>query len=106
MNLDLADIPKGIPEGIYAGKVLIENRAFPAAIHYGPRPVHQLGKSFEAHLLEVSGITYPVLGMVKVELKKKLREVQDFKSEEELSKQIQRDIEECRVILTDESVPR
>ena len=99
VNLDLTDIPPDIGEGIYAGRVAVEGKIFPAAIHYGARPVHGLPKSFEAHLLEVSGISYQVLGTVTVELVERLREVKNFESEEELKEQIGRDIDRTKEVL-------
>lgn len=100
LNLDLTDIPADIDEGIYAGRVIVEGKEFAAAIHYGPRLVHGLGTSFEAHLLEVFGISYQVLGMVTVELVERLRDVRNFESQQELKKQIERDIDKTKEILS------
>ena len=111
LNLDLADIPADLEEGIYAARVVIEGKSFDAAVHYGERPVHGLGKSFEAHLLTEKHQPSPA-GLrstgqalstkhqtVTVEVVKRLREVRDFETEEELKDQIERDIQEVKKIL-------
>ncbi len=100
LNLDLRDIPEDIAEGIYAARVTIEGNVFPAAVHYGPRPVHGLPKSFEAHLLSNSQTPSIKAQAIIVELVKQLREVRDFESEKELKIQIERDIEEVKTIFS------
>ena len=100
LNLDLADIPADLEEGIYAARVVIEGKSFDAAVHYGERPVHGLGKRFEAHLLaEKSEIRSTKSEKVTIEIVKRLREVRDFETEEELKDQIERDIQEVKKIL-------
>lgn len=109
LNIDLADIPADLEEGIYAARVTIEGEKFDAAVHYGERPVHGLPRSFEAHLLEGSGVRpagrsfsegwCQISDIVTIEVVKRLREVRDFESEEELKEQIEMDIQEATEIL-------
>lgn len=100
LNINLVDIPADLEEGIYAARVTIGEEVFGAAVHYGGRPVHGLGRSFEAHLLtEKSGTRNPKSEKVTVEIVKRLRDVGDFGSKEELKKQITRDIDEAERIL-------
>lgn len=98
VNLDLADVPADLEEGIYAARVTIERETFDAAVHYGPRPVHGLGRSFEAHLLTKSEIRNPKPERVSVELLKRLRDVRDFENKKELKEQIERDIKKVTQI--------
>ncbi len=97
LNLELSDIPIEADEGIYAGKAIVENSEYLSAIHYGPRPFYNDSKAFEVHLIDVELTELP--SEIEVELIERLRDIQDFENEEELKKQISRDIEETLIIL-------
>ncbi len=97
INVDLSDVPKGIEEGIYAGKVKIDEKEFQAAIHFGPRLFHKEPDAFEVHLIDTPLDSLPT--EIEIELVKRLRGVCDFDNEEQLKSQISVDIGEARDIL-------
>ncbi len=100
LNIDLADVPADLEEGIYAAYVTIDEARMKAAVHYGERPVHELGRSFEAHLLtEKHQITSTKHQTVTIEVVKRLRDVRDFETEKELKEQIEIDVEEAKKLL-------
>ena len=96
-NMDLQNVPKTLEEGIYAGSAEIDGKVFPAAMHYGPRPVFRDSKAFEVHLIDVTPETDPE--EMIIDIKKRLRDVQDFPSVEEMLKQITHDVDTTRAIM-------
>lgn len=96
MNLDLADVPTDLAEGVYAVFVLENGTKLPATMHFGARPTLGFDPSCEVHLLDS-----PLNDKdeITVEIIQKLRDVQDFGSEEALKKQIAEDIEKTRALL-------
>ncbi len=85
--------------GIYAGWVTFNNKKYPAAIHYGPRPVFgEDDVSFEAHLLKPIKDAIPA--QVQVETVCFIRKVVSFPSVESMISQIEQDVIKIREILT------
>ncbi len=100
INLDLADVPTAMEEGIYACRVTIEDRIYPAALHYGPRPVFGDTPSCEVHLIDAgAGLAELTMTQVEIEIIERVRPVQDFDSPHALIEQMLRDIAACRAIL-------
>ncbi len=101
LNLELADIPDALEEGIFACFVTLGDAGspLPAAVHYGPRPVFQDSKTFEAHILDSTIDRAPE--RVQVEVIAYLRDVRDFASKELLMEQIQADVVTTRGILSE-----
>ncbi|MBU0458186.1 riboflavin kinase [Patescibacteria group bacterium] len=112
INLSLDDIPDDLEEGIYAGKATIDQPSsasaelrpagirqstFDCVIHYGPRPTFKESKAFEVHLIDHAPDSNP--SDLSVELTKKIRDVKNFDSEDELKKRILEDIDEAHAIL-------
>lgn len=103
INLSLQDVPSTLAEGIYACRAILffedgsADGPFPAAMHFGPRPVFNDTVSCEVHLIDITPSSF--LTCVEVEVVKRLRDVQDFPSVEALKEQMERDIEEARGIL-------
>jgi riboflavin kinase/FMN adenylyltransferase len=85
-NLEVKNqiIPKG---GVYAGEAILENKKYRAGIVIGP------GDKVEAHLISYAGDAYGKF--VTLEIKKFIREFQNFGTEEELILQIKKDIDLC-----------
>lgn len=90
-----------LKDGIYAAKVIIENKIFVGALHYGPVPTFsEQEKSLEVYLIEVTDddlISYGLENLfdekiIKVEIIKYLRQVIKFESKEELVRQINNDV--------------
>ena len=90
--------------GVYAGLATVDGEAYPAAINiginptFGGEPLH-----LEAHLLDFEG---DLLGKVlAIEFWQRLRDERRFDSGEELSKQIQQDVEHTRELVTARGAP-
>lgn len=98
LNLSLDDVPADLAEGIYACRVSFNALSgAPAVMHFGPRPVHNLPRSCEVHLLDQSVEDAPE--SVTVEIVKYIRDVRNFKDPEELKTAIQSDLARARAIL-------
>ena len=87
LNLDLADIPEALEEGVFAVRASDVN----GVMHYGPRPTLGFERSCEVHLLG-NGELRMENGKLTVEIVEQLRDVQKFENEEVLKKQIAQDI--------------
>ena len=94
INLDLSDVPGELEYGVYTAYITIDGIRSPAAMQYGKRPVLDLPKSCELHV--VDGDPGEIPREVEVEVVKKLRDVEKFGSEEELKEQIRKDVESVR----------
>jgi len=96
-NLELVDelTPK---EGVYAVKVLIEDRLYNGVTNIGHNPTFGQGPlSIETHILDYSG---DLLGQtIRVNFIHRLRAEKTYKSIEELARQIHLDIKVAREIL-------
>lgn len=82
-------------EGVYAGKVAVDQKVYPAAISIGKTPTfkgHEL--RIEAHLLDFSGDLYD--REIRVEFHHHLRDQKKFDSPDSLKKQLHLDIESVR----------
>ena len=97
LNVPIDSVPSECEKGIYACFVQINDRIYSAAMHYGPRTVFHDSTSCEVHLLDMAIESTP--SHVKIEIIRRLRNVQNFDSPEELQQQMMRDMEEARAIL-------
>ncbi|TSC57270.1 MAG: riboflavin kinase / FMN adenylyltransferase [Candidatus Peregrinibacteria bacterium Greene0416_62] len=98
LNLSLEEIPNDLAEGIYACRVSFDVISdAPAVMHYGLRPVHNLPRSCEVHLLERTIEHAPKSVIVKII--ERIRDVQDFENAEQLTMAIRRDLVQARAIL-------
>ena len=75
------------PAGVYAGEVLLDNVVYKAGIVIAPN------NKIDAHLIGYNGDAYGKV--VSLTLNKFLREFKNFNTEEELIKQIKKDINLC-----------
>jgi FAD synthase len=75
------------PDGVYAGKALLDNVEYRAGIVIGPK------NKIEAHLIGYNGDAYEK--EVELVIEKFLREYKKFETEEELINQIKKDISLC-----------
>jgi riboflavin kinase / FMN adenylyltransferase len=107
MNLNLNDVPDDLEEGVYAVYATIDDKKYNATMHYGPRPtlkfqpsceVHVIDKTFDVYVAHHSPDTR-IADEVHVTVGKKLRDVRDFGTQEELKKQLMRDREKANSIL-------
>lgn len=107
LNLSLDDVPPELAEGIYACHVSNEQTIkpanqqtwIPAVMHFGPRPVHDLPLSCEIHLLDETVNVPPA--SVDVLIVKRIRDVKNFESSDQLKAAIQNDITSARAILSE-----
>lgn len=77
---------KKIESGVYAGKVSYDGKEYKAGIFVGKDK-----KILEAHLIGFSGDLYGK--KIEVEIQERIREAKKFGSDEELKRQIKKDIE-------------
>lgn len=97
LNLNLADVPSGLNEGIYACRVSWGSQHADAAMHLGPRPVFQDSSTCELYLLDrVLKTSPPMLTVAVIAF---LRPVRDFPTVEALTLQIEDDVRRVRGIL-------
>ena len=91
-------------DGIYAAWVTLEGLKFRGALHWGPIPTFDdAAKSLEVYLLGVDdgALDRTDIGILSIEIVKKLRDIKKFSSVDELTKQIGLDVKEVRRILRD-----
>jgi len=87
-------------QGVYAGEAKIGRKKYPCVIHYGNSPTFgDRERKFEVHLIGW-GRKPLVLGKktVEVEVRTYIRPVKKFSNEDELKKQIEKDIRQARLI--------
>lgn len=94
-NLDAIDTLLPGP-GVYAGRGIVGNRRFAAAINIGPNPTFGDGAlKVEVHLAGWDGS--PLYGqVVEVDFLKRLRDVRRFSGVEELTAQLKNDVDAAR----------
>ena len=95
-----------LKDGIYAAKVVIENKTFVGALHYGPVPTFsEQEKSLEVYLIGLVENELTKYGLenldekiIKVEILKYLPQVIKFRLVEDLVKQIEEDVKQIKEI--------
>ncbi|MEK7495115.1 MAG: riboflavin kinase [Patescibacteria group bacterium] len=95
-----------LKNGIYAAKVIIEDKVFQGALHYGPVPTFgDLQKSLEIYLIEITNEDLINHGLekldgkiIKIEIIKFLRDIIKFKLVEDLVRQIETDVKEIKLL--------
>lgn len=93
---NLESIPTMLPSrGVYAGRVKLGEERLVAAINIGPNPTFgEQQDKVEVHLLDWSGSIYGE--RIHCELLSKIRDVRKFSGVDELRKQLEQDVAECR----------
>lgn len=89
---NLADVPVLLPrEGVYAGRSVIDGKAYPAACNIGPNPTFGVTQQkFEAHLVGFEGDLYG--REIAIDLVAHLRDVRPFSGIEALVEQLRQDV--------------
>lgn len=93
INIQLVDAPKDVAFGIYTCVISIDSISYNAVVHYGNKSIgtNDRQKIFcEVHVFDFAEDVYGK--EVRVNLLKKIRDVRQFDSEEDLVKQIELDI--------------
>jgi riboflavin kinase/FMN adenylyltransferase len=90
---------KKIPEGIYAGSVTINGKLHPAAVFVGSAKTFQrTDVKVECYIFNFDKQIYGK--WITVKLYKKIRENKEFDSVEDLTAQIEKDVEEIKNFFT------
>lgn len=80
-----------LKNGVYSGKVKIDDKIYTAIINYGSRPTYQLNnKVIEAHIIDFSGDIYG--RNITIEFVDFMREILKFDSEQSLKEQLKKDL--------------
>jgi riboflavin kinase/FMN adenylyltransferase len=91
-----------LDEGIYAAWVVIDNKTYKGALHYGHVPTfNEHEKTMEVYLLDVTDDTVPSTKDIEIEVDtvEYLREIQNFAEVEDMLYQIALDVEKVNDIL-------
>lgn len=86
-----------IKEGIYAARVMLENKEYKGALHFGPIPAFKdPARSLEVFVLDYTRDSTPQT--LSFEILDYLRPIQNFATPQALSAQIAKDVEAVRRI--------
>ncbi|MBI3366280.1 riboflavin kinase [Candidatus Roizmanbacteria bacterium] len=89
-------------EGIYASWVMIEDKKYKGALHFGPVPTFgEKAKSLEVFLIgaDEKKLRNLKASIIEIVLVKKIRDILSFSNPKDLSQQITMDVEEIDRIL-------
>jgi riboflavin kinase/FMN adenylyltransferase len=82
-------------DGVYAARVDIQGIIYPAAVNIGPNPTFgESSRKVEVHVLDFHGDLYGT--RLDVDFLKRIRDVMNFASVEDLKKQLQEDVAVAR----------
>ncbi len=100
-NIELSE-RLDLEQGIYAGRALVQDKWYSAAISWGSAPVFNIIEpKFEVHLLDF--FDQAMVGTtIRVELIKRLRDIKNFATVDELKMAMQEDIEQTRILCSRE----
>lgn len=88
-----------LEEGIYAVNFFAGEKKFLGAMHYGPIPTFKESqKTLEVFLIDINDTDTPDSESFEIETLKYLRPVINFETEEDLKKQITKDVEDSKQI--------
>ncbi|MBA4336658.1 hypothetical protein C0416_02685 [bacterium] len=93
INVQVSNAPKNVVFGIYVCLIEIKGASYNAVMHYGTKSIgtDDKWKVFcEVHVFDFNKDVYGL--EVSVNLLKKIRDVRQFESDEDLIKQIKKDI--------------
>ncbi len=90
VNIEIEKDKHRLKNGVYGGRVTIENVEYLAIINYGARPTFDLDKKLiEAHFVDFDGMLYGK--EITLEFDFFMRDIKRFDSAEELKKQLEID---------------
>ncbi len=97
-------IPKDfvLDDGIYAAWIVIDNKTYKGALHYGPIPTfNDKEKTMEVHLIDVTDETFPDTdnNNIEVDIVDRLRDIKRFIETDDLIDQIHSDVEKIKRML-------
>lgn len=80
-----------LKDGVYAGKIKVLDKVYPAIINYGARPTFEIDKKvIEAHLIDFDGNLYGK--EIVVQFTDFLRDIVKFDNENQLIEQLKKDL--------------
>lgn len=91
-----------IDEGIYAAWIIINDKPYKGALHYGAIPTfNEIKATLEVYLLDVTDETMPNTegAIIEIDIVQRLRDVKRFLEVGDLAEQIERDVERVRLML-------
>ncbi len=91
-----------LEDGIYAAWIMINDKPYKGALHYGPIPTfNQKDNTMEVHLIDVTDEDFPETKDVKIEIDivQKLRDIKRFLDPADLTEQIARDVDYVSALL-------
>lgn len=95
-NLDIKDIHEDISFGVYACKVVIDNKCYIGVCNVGNRPTVDFNKTVEVTILDFDSDIYDK--DIEIDLIEKLRDIKKFASLDDVKKQVDKDILKTREI--------
>lgn len=97
-NLSIEKAEHIPPPGVYAGRVIVADVAYKAAVHIGPRPTfNDATPTVEAHILDFSANIYDQT--VCLTIAEKLRDIEKFDTIEALQAAIESDCQKVRALV-------
>ena len=93
-NLDIKDIDKDIEYGVYATKVIIDDKSYLGVCNIGNRPTVDNKQAIEVLIIDFNKDIYGK--KIEIELLKKLRDIEKFNSLIDVKKQVDKDIEKTK----------
>lgn len=97
LNIALSAVPRSLGNGIYACRVRWNRKTFPAAMHFGPRPVFNDSVACEVHIIGHTVRRAPL--HIRVEVVQRIRNIRNFKTVALLQQQILRDVIRTKMVL-------
>lgn len=98
-TINLKNIPAKIEYGVYVCEVEVDSAVYKGVLHIGPKSIGTKEKEkifCEIHLIDFNRIIYDK--EVKFKILKKIRDVREFKSKKELKLQINKDIQNAKLL--------
>ena len=93
-NLDIENINKDIEYGVYATKVIIDDKSYLGVCNIGNRPTVDNKQTIEVLIIDFNKDIYGK--KIEIELLKKLRDIEKFNSLIDVKKQVDKDIEKTK----------
>ena len=93
-NLDIENINKDIEYGVYATKVIIDDKSYLGVCNIGNRPTVDNKQAIEVLIIDFNKDIYGK--KIEIELLKKLRDIEKFNSLIDVKKQVDKDIEKTK----------
>lgn len=98
------EIPKDfiLDIGVYSAWVVINDKTYKGALHYGPIPTfNQIHNTMEVHLIDITDDNFPEIkgSIIELDIVEKIRDILNFSDSDELIEQIEKDIKKIKNML-------